>query len=86
MIEVADFMIGSPAALAEPTLERVLRSASTSLARVFVNILIFLRSAATKHALYVPTGALWGGEDIRKVFKVVESLEGFKVLKLLKIV
>ena len=61
-------MIGSPAALAEPSLERV------------------LRSAATKHALYVPTGALWGGEDIRKVFKVVESLEGFKALKLLKIV
>ena len=52
----------------------------------FGNTLIFLRSAATKHALYVPTGALWGGEDIRKVFKVVESLEGFKVLKLLKIV
>ena len=32
VIEVADFMIGSPAALAEPTLERVLRSAWTSLA------------------------------------------------------
>ena len=42
-------MIGSPAALAEPNLEKI------------------LRSAATKHALYVPTGALWGGEDIRRM-------------------
>merc|ERR1711884_19567 len=48
-LEVADFMIGSPAALAEPNLEKM------------------LRSAATKHALYVPTGALWGGEDIRRM-------------------
>ena len=26
-----------------------------------------LRSAATRHGLYVPSGALWGGEDIRKM-------------------
>ena len=26
-----------------------------------------LRSAATQHGLYVPSGAFWGGEDIRKM-------------------
>ena len=53
-------MIGSPAALAEPTLEHI------------------LRSAATKHGLYVPTGALWGGEDIRRMAER-GSLTGLQV-------
>ena len=26
-----------------------------------------LEAAATKHGLYIPSGALWGGEDIRKM-------------------
>lgn len=59
-LEVADFMIGSPAALAEPNLEQI------------------LGSAATKHALYVPTGALWGGEDIRRMAER-GSLTGLEV-------
>ena len=46
---------------------------STDVANVGLHINIILntnlnpRSAATKHALYVPTGALWGGEDIRRM-------------------
>jgi len=26
-----------------------------------------LRNAAVKHGLYIPAGALWGGEDIKKM-------------------
>ena len=26
-----------------------------------------LEAAASKHGLYIPSGALWGGEDIRKM-------------------
>ena len=26
-----------------------------------------LRNAAQKHGLYVPTGAFWGGDDIKKM-------------------
>lgn len=45
----ADYMIGSPSALADDEL--------------FMN----LKQAATHHAVYIPSGALWGGEDIRKM-------------------
>ncbi|KAL4224172.1 hypothetical protein ACF0H5_017625 [Mactra antiquata] len=45
----ADYMIGSPTAMADPDTERK------------------LRSATNQHGLYVPSGALWGGEDIRKM-------------------
>ncbi|KAK0047729.1 L-aspartate dehydrogenase [Biomphalaria pfeifferi] len=48
-LQHADYMIGSPTALADTRLE-------TS-----------LRSAATKHGLYITQGAFWGGEDIRKM-------------------
>ena len=48
-LATADFMIGSPTALADVDLE-------TSLA-----------TAASTHGLYIPSGALWGGEDIRKM-------------------
>jgi len=41
--------IGSPTALAQPTLEQK------------------LKLSATKHGLYVPSGAFWGSEDIRKM-------------------
>ncbi|KAL5016345.1 hypothetical protein ScPMuIL_005934 [Solemya velum] len=39
---------------------------------------IDLRKAATKHSLYVPAGALWGGEDIKKMADT-GSLQGLKV-------
>lgn len=26
-----------------------------------------LRAASTKHALYLPAGAFWGGDDIKKM-------------------
>lgn len=29
-----------------------------------------VEAAAQKHGLYVPSGALWGGEDIRKMAEV----------------
>jgi aspartate dehydrogenase len=48
-LAVADFMIGSPTALADVELETA------------------LAEAATKNGLYIPSGALWGGEDIRKM-------------------
>ncbi|KAL3856234.1 hypothetical protein ACJMK2_011011 [Sinanodonta woodiana] len=45
----ADYMIGSPTALASSELQQQ------------------LYAAAQIHGLYVPSGALWGGEDIRKM-------------------
>ena len=48
-LAVADYMIGSPTALADRELQAS------------------LEAAATKHGLYVPSGALWGAEDIRKM-------------------
>ncbi|CAG5118994.1 unnamed protein product [Candidula unifasciata] len=45
----ADYMIGSPTALADISLESA------------------LRGAASGHGLYVPSGAFWGGEDIKKM-------------------
>lgn len=45
----ADYMIGSPTALAEARVESK------------------LRKAAKHNGLYVPAGALWGGEDIKKM-------------------
>nr|ACO15335.1 L-aspartate dehydrogenase [Caligus clemensi] len=49
-LSVADTLLGSPTALANPDLEAKLR-----------------KSAAVKHGLYIPSGAFWGGEDIRKM-------------------
>ena len=48
-LEVADYMIGSPTALADRDIEAS------------------LEAAADNHGLYIPSGALWGGEDIRKM-------------------
>ncbi|BFZ18548.1 hypothetical protein BsWGS_21587 [Bradybaena similaris] len=45
----ADYLIGSPTALADASLE------------------LALRAAASSHGLYVPSGAFWGGEDIKKM-------------------
>ncbi|XP_049648700.1 aspartate dehydrogenase domain-containing protein [Accipiter gentilis] len=47
----ADFMLGSPTALADPETERRLRGAAER----------------GGHTLYVPRGALWGCEDIRRM-------------------
>ncbi|KAL8575223.1 hypothetical protein ACOMHN_042344 [Nucella lapillus] len=48
-LSAADYLIGSPTALAEGATERA------------------VRAAATQHGLYVPSGAFWGGEDIKKM-------------------
>lgn len=45
----ADYMVGSPTALADADIEQT------------------LRAAANQHGLYIPSGALWGGEDIKKM-------------------
>lgn len=50
-MQVADFMIGSPTALADPDLEARLKA----------------QALESGHGLYVPSGALWGGEDIRRM-------------------
>ena len=44
-------MLGSPTALADLEIEKILYSAVDGF----------------KNGLYVPSGALWGGEDIRKM-------------------
>jgi aspartate dehydrogenase len=44
-------MIGSPPALADADLEKELRDACFN----------------SGNGLYVPSGALWGGEDVRKM-------------------
>ncbi len=49
-------MIGSPTALAEVEVEKDLKS---TLQRN--------KSEAKTNGLYVPSGALWGGEDITKM-------------------
>ena len=48
-VKSADYMIGSPTALANQEVETM------------------LRQAATNHGIYIPSGALWGGEDILKM-------------------
>ena len=48
-LEVADYMVGSPTALADQSVEDTLRGASRS------------------HGMYIPTGAFWGGEDIKRM-------------------
>lgn len=45
----ADYMIGSPTAMADADIEQR------------------LSAAANQNGLYVPAGALWGGEDIRRM-------------------
>jgi len=46
----ADYMVGSPAALAARSMEPLLQAAKSG-----------------DHGLYVPSGALWGASDIRKM-------------------
>ncbi|KAJ7313779.1 hypothetical protein JRQ81_005466 [Phrynocephalus forsythii] len=50
-LKAADFMVGSPTALADGATEGKLRKAA--------------RRAG--HTLYIPSGALWGGQDIQRL-------------------
>uniref|UniRef100_G1KLT7 Aspartate dehydrogenase domain-containing protein n=1 Tax=Anolis carolinensis TaxID=28377 RepID=G1KLT7_ANOCA len=50
-LKTADFMVGSPTALADSGTELELREAA--------------RKAG--HTLYIPSGALWGGQDIQRL-------------------
>jgi len=61
-LQKADFMIGSPTALADEQLEKKLTSAAHQ----------------HDHGLYVPAGAFWGGEDVRKMADQ-GTLRGLKV-------
>ena len=61
-LAAADFVMGSPTALADRALESELRAAAEE----------------GGHGLYVPSGGLWGGEDIRKMADA-GSLRGLRV-------
>ncbi|XP_069461114.1 aspartate dehydrogenase domain-containing protein [Ambystoma mexicanum] len=61
-LTVAHFMVGSPTALADPETEQSLRKAATF----------------HQHTLYIPRGALWGGEDIQKMADR-GTLKGLKI-------
>eukprot|EP01129_Flabellula_baltica_P003317 TRINITY_DN13103_c0_g1_i1.p1 TRINITY_DN13103_c0_g1~~TRINITY_DN13103_c0_g1_i1.p1 ORF type:complete len:288 (+),score=71.69 TRINITY_DN13103_c0_g1_i1:60-923(+) len=52
-LEYADYYIGSPTALANRVLEETLRDAA--------------EGNEGGHGVYVPVGALWGGQDIQKM-------------------
>lgn len=61
-LEHGDFMIGSPTALADAALEKSLRQ----------------KSLQSGFGLYVPAGAFWGGEDVKKMADS-NSLKALKV-------
>ncbi|XP_053308235.1 aspartate dehydrogenase domain-containing protein [Spea bombifrons] len=50
-LRAADFLVGSPTALADQTTESKLRE----------------MAGRSGHTLYVPSGAFWGGEDIQRM-------------------
>ncbi|XP_048374111.1 aspartate dehydrogenase domain-containing protein [Sphaerodactylus townsendi] len=50
-LRAADFMVGSPTALADVGTERKLREVARQ----------------SGHTLYIPSGALWGGQDIQRM-------------------
>ena len=56
-------MLGSPTAIANTTIEKILTESVHKY----------------HHGLYVPSGALWGGEDIRKMAER-GSLKGMYLL------
>ncbi|ESN93832.1 hypothetical protein HELRODRAFT_103179 [Helobdella robusta] len=60
ILEICDYLMGSPSALADEQLYEK------------------LSSATTQHSLYIPSGAFWGGEDIRKMADL-KTLEKLKV-------
>ncbi|XP_060111757.1 aspartate dehydrogenase domain-containing protein [Heteronotia binoei] len=50
-LKTADFMVGSPTALADSETEQKLRKVAQQ----------------SGHTLYIPSGALWGGQDIQRM-------------------
>jgi predicted dinucleotide-utilizing enzyme len=58
-LEHADLMVGSPTAFADEQVERTLRQAAET----------------GCHGLYVPSGALWGAADIKRV-RVLSLMTG----------
>ncbi|XP_068680418.1 aspartate dehydrogenase domain-containing protein-like [Montipora foliosa] len=50
-LDVADYMIGSPTAFANSDVENKLRK----------------KASSGRHGIYIPSGALWGGSDIKKM-------------------
>lgn len=61
-LDVADYMIGSPTALANPDIENKLRD----------------KASSGTHGIYIPSGALWGGADIKKMADR-GTLKGLKI-------
>lgn len=61
-LDVADYMIGSPTALANPDIENKLRD----------------KASSGTHGIYIPSGALWGGVDIKKMADR-GTLKGLKI-------
>ncbi|XP_035691956.1 putative L-aspartate dehydrogenase [Branchiostoma floridae] len=61
-LDQADYMVGSPTALANQKVETKLRE----------------KASTCGHALYVPAGAFWGAQDIKKMADR-GSLKGLKV-------
>lgn len=61
-LDVADYMVGSPTALANSDVENRLR----------------WKASSGSHGIYIPSGALWGGADIKKMADI-GTLKGLKV-------
>jgi len=61
-LDVADYMVGSPTALANSDVENKLRK----------------KACSGTHGIYIPSGALWGGNDIKKMADR-GTLKGLKV-------
>ncbi|KAL9982167.1 hypothetical protein ACROYT_G010978 [Oculina patagonica] len=61
-LDVADYMVGSPTALANLDVENRLRQ----------------KASSGSHGVYIPSGALWGGTDIKKMADR-GTLKGLKV-------
>lgn len=61
-LDVADYMVGSPTALANLDVENRLR----------------WKASTGSHGIYIPSGALWGGADIKKMADI-GTLKGLKV-------
>eukprot|EP01065_Artemidia_motanka_P029810 TRINITY_DN3587_c0_g1_i1.p1 TRINITY_DN3587_c0_g1~~TRINITY_DN3587_c0_g1_i1.p1 ORF type:complete len:292 (+),score=65.87 TRINITY_DN3587_c0_g1_i1:70-945(+) len=62
-LENSDYMPGSPTAFADPQLEELVRSAARG---------------ETRHSLYIPSGAMWGAQDIQRMARA-GALAGLKV-------
>lgn len=61
----ADLFVGSPTAFANATVEKELRGMITN-------------NTSNGHSIYVPSGALWGAQDIQKM-SLLGSLQGLTI-------